>query len=151
MSLARPWEKKQKPPGSDFSMRLGSSYLERVVIPYTNSSSTNPSAKVVLFSGDAKGFLRFNCIIFFNYTPNASSSQTRHLQLRDDLYFLLKNHNMKKVFNNNTIIMETLIDLMGTTPLNDLFVWGFITTCWILIILEVVLSTYCTQSYREYY
>ncbi len=40
---------KIKPPGSDFSMRLGSSCLERVVIPYTNSSSTNPSAKVLLF------------------------------------------------------------------------------------------------------
>ena len=40
---------KIKPPGSDFSMRLGSSCLERVVIPYTNSSSTNPNAKVMLF------------------------------------------------------------------------------------------------------
>ncbi len=29
-------------------MRLGSSCLERVVIPYTNSSSTNPDAKVML-------------------------------------------------------------------------------------------------------
>ena len=30
-------------------MRLGSSCLEKVVIPYANSPSTNPSAKVVLF------------------------------------------------------------------------------------------------------
>ena len=34
-------------------MRLGSSCLERVVIPYTNSSSTNPSAKVMFFLGNA--------------------------------------------------------------------------------------------------
>ena len=32
-----------------FEMGLGSSFLEKVVIPYANSPSTNPNAKVMLF------------------------------------------------------------------------------------------------------
>ena len=35
-------------------MGLGSSCLEKVVIPYTNSPSTNPAAKVTLFPKSAK-------------------------------------------------------------------------------------------------
>ena len=37
-----------------FEMGLGSSKLEKVVIPYTNSPSTNPNAKVILFWESAK-------------------------------------------------------------------------------------------------
>ena len=39
-------------------MGLGSSCLEKVVIPYANSPSTNPSAKVMLFSKPAKELLK---------------------------------------------------------------------------------------------
>ena len=37
-----------------FEMGLGSSFLEKVVIPYANSPSTNPSAKVVVFLNNPK-------------------------------------------------------------------------------------------------
>ena len=37
-----------------FEMGLGSSVLEKVVIPYTNSPSTNPSTKVMLFLKSAR-------------------------------------------------------------------------------------------------
>jgi len=36
-----------------FEMGLGSSFLEKVVIPYANSPSTNPSAKVRAFRDSA--------------------------------------------------------------------------------------------------
>jgi hypothetical protein len=39
---------KIKPSGNGFEMGLGSSFLERVVIPYANSPSTNPGAKIVI-------------------------------------------------------------------------------------------------------
>ena len=39
-----------------FAAGLGSSCLERVVIPYTNSPSTNPNAKVVRFCESANIF-----------------------------------------------------------------------------------------------
>ena len=35
-------------------MGLGSSSLEKVVIPYANSPSTNPDAKVIVYSELAK-------------------------------------------------------------------------------------------------
>jgi len=39
-----------------FEMGLGSSCLEKVVIPYTNSPSTNPSAKILLYFQNANEF-----------------------------------------------------------------------------------------------
>ena len=41
-----------------FAAGLGSSCLERVVIPYTNSPSTNPNAKVVRFCESANALLK---------------------------------------------------------------------------------------------
>ena len=38
-------------------MGLGSSCLEKVVIPYTNSPSTNPDAKLITFSEFCKKLL----------------------------------------------------------------------------------------------
>ena len=38
-------------------MGLGSSFLEKVVIPYANSPSTNPIAKVMLFLESASEML----------------------------------------------------------------------------------------------
>ena len=39
-----------------FGMGLGSSFLKRVVIPYTNSPSTNPIANIEQFLFSAKFF-----------------------------------------------------------------------------------------------
>ena len=50
------WEayKNKSRQAATFEMGLGSSFLEKVVIPYANSPSTNPIAKVMLFLESAK-------------------------------------------------------------------------------------------------